>query len=89
MGSEHLNIKRYSKISKGLMTSQGHDVVMTKHAYLQAIKRDIHPEQIVYAIRHGRVERFGKNYMKYQTKEMCCVGEIVGLEIRILTVTRR
>jgi hypothetical protein len=65
------------------------EIIILRHAFIQAFKRGITPDQIENAIRHGSIRRFGKNYVRFQTKTVQCIGEIAGLAVRIITVERR
>jgi len=65
------------------------EIVISRHAFMQAFKRGITPDQIENTIRQGSIQRFGKNYVKFRTKTVQCIGEITGTTIKIITVERR
>jgi len=67
----------------------GYDVEITKHAFVQAMERGIHPDLIEDALRKGKIETYGKHGVKFVCegkRTIICVGEIVGTRIRIFTV---
>ena len=73
---------------------RGQPVYVTTHAIIRAREREIsYPDQIYRVIKTGKVERFGKNGIKFigkRSKKGCiiCVGEDLGENIIIKTVER-
>ena len=70
---------------------QNRPVWIKVHTIKQARRRDIIFPDMVYAtILGGKVQRFGKNYLKFRKKykrgTVICVGEDVGHAIIIKTV---
>ncbi|MBI2106214.1 hypothetical protein HYT56_05275 [Candidatus Woesearchaeota archaeon] len=59
------------------------------HAFIRAMERRIHPDLIENCIKNGSIKKFGKNYVKFMTKSIICVGEVAGLKIKIITIERR
>ena len=59
------------------------------HVFKRAMQRGIHPDRIEDTLKKGKIERFGKNYIKFVTRSLVCVGEISGLKIKIMTIERR
>lgn len=64
---------------------------ISDHALRKAKERGIHSFMIEAAIKCGRIEHFGKNYMKfimeYKRGKLICVGEKKACNlIRILTI---
>ena len=66
-----------------------YEIEIKHHAFIQAMKREIHPDLVENCVKNGSVKRFGKNYIKFITKSIICVGEIVGFKIKIITIERR
>jgi hypothetical protein len=66
-----------------------YDIEIKHHAFIQATKRQINPDLIYNTIKNGKIERFGKNYIKFISRSVACVGEIEGLKIKIITITWR
>jgi len=81
-------------VAKGIYTRIYADIqqriAITRHALLQAQERDIgDAEHIEDIIRTGRVERFGKNYAKFISRDgTTCVAEITSTAIIVITVER-
>ncbi len=69
---------------------QGKEVLITRHAIIQARKRDITPDMVVAALKGGKQKRFGKNFIKYSIRykkgTVVCVGEMVGEVVKIKTI---
>ena len=64
-----------------------------RHAFIQAIKRDITPDMVYATLRGGSIKRFGKNRVmiskKYKSFTVVCVDEIMGTRIKIVTVEKK
>lgn len=72
---------------------EGKLVVIKVHAIKRAREREIaFPDQVYNAIQTGKVQRFGKNYIKFIKKgkqgSIICVGEDLGYCIIIKTIER-
>lgn len=65
------------------------DIEIKHHTFVRAIQRGIDPDLIEKTIINGKIERFGKNYMKFVSKSVICIGEISGLKIKIITIEWR
>ncbi len=65
------------------------EIEISKHAFLQAIKRDITPDLVENTLQTGKQTRFGKNYIRFTSKKINCVGEIKGMKIKIITITKK
>ncbi len=54
------------------------------------MKRNINPDLIENTIQNGRIESFGKNYVKFINKgskrTIICIGEICGSQLKIITI---
>lgn len=66
-------------------------IELSCHAVRRAVWRGITPDMIESTIKNGRVERFGKNMLKfvsnYKRGNVICVGEMKsGNSIKILTI---
>ena len=66
-----------------------YDIEIKRHVFVRAMQRKIHPDLIENTIMNGRIERFGKNNVKFVSKSVICVGEISGLKLKILTIEWR
>lgn len=71
----------------------GKQVFITTHAVKRAREREIaYPDQVYIVLNTGKVERFGKNMIKFikRTKNgsIICVGEDLGHVIIIKTIER-
>ena len=71
------------------MDRRGYEIEIRHHAFIRAMQREITPYLIEKCIKNGAIERFGKNYIKFISKSTICIGEIVGLKIKIITIERR
>jgi len=70
------------------MDSGGYDIEIKHHAFIRAVQRKISPDLIENCIKNGSIKRFGKNYVKFISKSIICIGEISGLKIKIITIER-
>lgn len=59
------------------------------HVLVRAMQRGIHPDLIENTIFNGKIERFGKDYVKFMSRSIICIGEISGLTLKIITIERR
>ena len=66
-----------------------YDLEIKHHVFLRAMQRGITPDLIETTIKNGKIERFGKNYVKFTSNSVICVGEISGLKLKIITIERR
>lgn len=66
-----------------------YEIEIRHHVFVRAMERSITPDLIDYCIMNGKVKRFGKNYVKFITKSLICVGEVSGLKLKIITIERR
>ncbi len=66
-----------------------YDIEIKHHVFKRALQRGIHPDLIENTIMNGRIETFGKNYVRFISRSIICVGEIVGLKLKIITIERR
>ena len=76
-----------------LMNIRDYEIEIKRHAFIQAMKRGIHPDMIESALKGGRIERHGKNKVKFVKKfknfTVVCVDEILGNKIKIVTIEKR
>ncbi len=66
-----------------------YDIEIKHHVFVRAMQRKIHPDFIENTIKNGKIERFGKNYVKFISKSIICVGELSGLKLKIITIEWR
>ena len=67
-----------------------YDIEIKHHAIMRALEREIHPDLIEDTIRKGKIERYGKNGVRFigkgSKRTLICVGQIVGIKIVIFTI---
>lgn len=72
------------------MDISNYEIEIKRHAFIQALKRGIHPDIIEFVLRNGKVKQYGKHGVKFVNKgrkrTIICVGQIVGMKIRIFTI---
>lgn len=66
-------------------------ILFCRHAFIQATRRGIVSDMMYATVKNGRIEEFGKNYIrfvsKYKRGTLVCVGEKKELnKIHIFTV---
>lgn len=66
-----------------------YDVEIKHHVFVRAMQRGIHPDLIEDTLRKGKMERFGKHYVRFVSKTLICVGELTGLKLVVMTIERR
>jgi len=66
-----------------------YDIEIKHHVFVRAIQRKIHPDIIEETITKGKIEKYGKNYVKFKSKYFICVGEVCGTKLKIITIERR
>ncbi len=66
-----------------------YDLEIKHHVFLRAMQRGINPDLIENTIKNGKIERFGKSYVKFISNSLICVGKISGLKLKIITIERR
>ncbi|MFH1636945.1 MAG: hypothetical protein ABIB71_00805 [Candidatus Woesearchaeota archaeon] len=71
------------------MDRREYSIVVKRHAFVRAVQRKIHPDIVENTIKNGRIQRYGKNYVKFISKTAICVGEISVMKIKIITIERR
>jgi len=70
------------------MDLRGYEIEIKHHAFIRAMQRGINPDLIEKCIISGKHEVFGKNYIKFMTRSVICVGEVKGMKICIITIER-
>ncbi len=72
------------------MDISNYNVQIKRHVFARAMYRGIHPDFIEDTLRKGICIRFGKHGVKFinlgSKKTIICVGEIVGMTIKIITI---
>lgn len=70
-----------------------YEIVVKRHAFIQAMKRGISPDIIEDVIQQGKMKKFGKNNVKiikeFRKMTVTCVDEIIGNIIKIVTIVRK
>jgi hypothetical protein len=66
------------------------DFEIRRHALVRAMQRGITPDMVEATLKGGKIERFGKNnlkfYKKYKNLTVICVDQIIGTTIKIVTI---
>jgi hypothetical protein len=69
-----------------------YEIVITRHAMIRALEREITPDMIHATIKGGNLSRFGRRNIRfvkdYGEFRMICVDDIIGETIRIVTVEK-
>jgi len=67
-----------------------YDFEIKRHAFIRAMQRGVTPDMIEATLKGGKIRSFGKNNLKFQKEykkfTVICVGEIVGVKIKIITI---
>lgn len=67
-----------------------YDFEIKRHAFIRAIERNVTPDMIEATLKGGKIERFGKNNVRfikeYKRFVVICVGEMVGTKVKIFTI---
>lgn len=72
---------------------QGKPIIIKVHAIKRARQRNIaFPDQVYSVLNTGKIERFGKNGIRFMKKSkegsIVCIGEDVGHAVIIKTIER-
>ena len=76
-------------ISLDIMDRSKYEIIIKNHCFLRAMQRGIHPDLIEDTIMKGKLEKFGKTYAKFISKNLICVGEMSATRIKIITIEWR
>lgn len=61
-----------------------------RHALIRAMQRGVTPDMVEATLKSGTIRRFGKNnvrfYRRYKRFIVICVDEIIGNNIKIVTI---
>lgn len=67
-----------------------YDIEIKRHAFIRAMQRGVTPDMIEATLKGGKIQRFGKNNLKFEKEykkfTVICVGEIVAAKIKIITI---
>lgn len=67
-----------------------YDFEIKRHAFIRAMQRKVPPDMIEATLKGGKIERFGKNNVRfikvYKKFIVICVGEVVGAKVKIFTI---
>ena len=66
------------------------NIDIRRHALIRAMERCITPDMVEATIKCGKIERFGKNYIRfskqYKRFTVICIGEVAGTRLKIITI---
>lgn len=75
------------------MDVEDYTIDISHHAFKRALQRRIYPDMVEATIKSGKRVVVGKNYVKfvrsYGDFSIQCVGQVCGLTIKVITVTRK
>lgn len=61
-----------------------------RHAFIRAMQRNVTPDMIEATLKGGKIEKFGKNKVRfikdYKRFSVICVGEMIGTNVEIFTI---
>ena len=67
-----------------------YDFEIMRHAFIRAMQRNVTPDMIEATLKGGKIERFGKNNVRfikeYKRSTVICVGEMVATKVKIFTI---
>ena len=67
--------------------------MITRHAFVRAMQRKIHPDLVEDTLLNGKMKKFGKNCVKFEKRfrkfTVVCVDEIMGNLIKIVTIQKK
>ncbi len=70
-----------------------YEVEISKHALYRAIENDLDVDDICRILKNAEIQRFGKHGVKFINKGskrvVICVGNIIGLKIKIFTIEEK
>lgn len=68
-------------------------IVITRHAFVRAMQRHIHPDLVEDTLQTGKMKKFGKGKVKFEKRfkqfTIMCVDEIIRNMIKIVTIEKR
>ena len=67
-----------------------YDFEIKRHAFIRAMQRNVTPDMIEATLKGGKIEKFGKNNVRfikdYKRFIVICVGEMIGTKVKIFTI---
>lgn len=67
-----------------------YDFEIKRHAFIRVMERNVTPDMIEATLKGGKIERFGKNNVRfikdYKRFTVICVGEMIGTNVKIFTI---
>ena len=67
-----------------------YEIEIKRHAFIRAMERKVTPDMIEATLKGGKIERFGNDNVRfsrdYKNFEVICIGQIVGIKIKIFTI---
>jgi len=68
-------------------------IVLSRHAFVRAMQRHIHPDLIEDTLQSGKMKKHGKDRVKFEKRfkqfTVICVDEIIGNTIKIVTIEKK
>ena len=68
-------------------------IIITRHAFVRAMQRHIHPDLVEDTLQSGKMKRFGKGRVKFEKRfkqfTVICIDEITESRIKIVTIEKR
>ncbi len=70
--------------------TEKYEFEIKRHAFIRAMQRNVSPDMIEATLKGGKIEKFGKNNIRFMKKykrfDVICVGEINNMKVKIFTV---
>ena len=67
-----------------------YDFEIKRHAFIRAMQRKVTPDMIEATLKGGKIEKFGKNNIRfikdYKRFTVICVGEMISTKVKIFTI---
>ncbi len=67
-----------------------YQIEISRHAFIRALQRGIDPDAIEDVLQNGKIERYGKQGIKFvqrgSKRTLICIGELVNERIKIFTI---
>ncbi|HLC62917.1 MAG TPA: hypothetical protein VJJ21_01215 [Candidatus Nanoarchaeia archaeon] len=72
---------------------EGKQIFISVHAIKRAREKEVaYPDQVYQSLKHSKIKKFGKNYIRFTSKSkrgsIICIGEDLGQIILIKTIER-
>ena len=67
-----------------------YEIEVKRHALIRAMERKVTPDMVEATLKGGKIEQFGNDNVKFSKKyknfEVVCIGQIIGIKIKIFTI---